>query len=224
MNLINQLYISAVKHHPEGIKQGRGDSSGKFASKSLQARSWRGVLKKGFKLIDVVDCPCGLVTLNLINQLYISAVKHHPGRMEQGRGESSRKFASKSLQARCWRGELKEGFKLIDVVDCPCGQRKFPSTAALIRHIERSHNEEKDTITFSKHTTLDRPTSLHRSVGAELKRKYGVGKMSEEICPKCRKKFQCLTKGVYENRGAIMVYSDDMSVCDDCEKYEVEQG
>ena len=48
--------------------------------------------------------------------------------------------------------------------------------------------------------------------------------MSQEICPKCGEKFWCLTKGVYENGGAIMVYSDDMSVCDDCEKYEVEQG
>ena len=102
--------------------------------------------------------------------------------------------------------------------------KKFPSMVALIRHIERSHYVEKDTITFSKHTTLDRPTSSHRSVGTELKRKYGVGQMLEEICPKCGKKFQCLTKGVYKNGGAIMVYSNDMSVCDDCEKYEVEQG
>ena len=162
--------------------------------------------------------------MNLINQLYISAVKHHPGGMKQGRGKSSGKFASMSFQARSWRGVLKEGFKLVDVVDCLCGQREIPSAAALIRHIEKSHYEEKDTITFSKHTTLDRPTSSHRSVGTQLKRRDGVGQMSEEICPKCGETFWCLTKGVYENGGAIMVYSDDMSVCDNCEKYEVEQG
>ena len=163
------------------------------------------------------------VTLNLINQLYISAVKHHPGGMKQGRGESSGKFASKSLQARSWRGVLIEDFKLIEVVNCSCGQREFPSAAALIRHIERSHYEDKDTITFSKHTTLDRPTNSHRSVESELKRKYGVGRVSKEFCPKCGKQFECLTKGVYENAGAIMVYSNDMFVCDDCEKYEVEK-
>ena len=71
---------------------------------------------------------------------------------------------------------------------------------------------------------MDRPTSLHRSVWTELKRTYGVGQMSQEICPKYGETFWCVTKGVYENGGAIMVYSDDMSVCDDCEKYEVEQG
>ena len=71
---------------------------------------------------------------------------------------------------------------------------------------------------------MDRPTSPHRSVQTELKRRYGVRQMSEEICPTCGKKFLCLKKGVYENGGEIMVYSDDMSVCDDCEKYEVKQG
>ena len=145
--------------------------------------------------------------------------------MKQERGESSGKFASKSLQARSWRGVLKEGFRLIQVVDCPCGQREFPSAAALIRRVERSHSEDKDSITFSAHThtTLDRPTnsSSHFSVGTLLYRTYSVRTVAKEFCPKCGKLFECLTEDVYENGGALMVYSNDMVVCDDCDKYEV---
>ena len=59
LNFINQLYIDAVNRHLGGMKQERGGSSGKFASKSLQAPSWRGFLQQVFKHIQLVDCPCG---------------------------------------------------------------------------------------------------------------------------------------------------------------------
>ena len=45
--------------------------------------------------------------------------------------------------------------------------------------------------------------------------------MAKEFCPECGKQFECLTEDVYENGGALMVYSNDMVVCDDCDKYEV---
>ena len=47
------------------------------------------------------------------------------------------------------------------------------------------------------------------------------GTVAKEFCPKCGKQFECLTEGVYENGGALMVYSNDMVVCDDWDKYEV---
>ena len=51
----------------------------------------------------------------------------------------------------------------------------------------------------------------------EVKRKYGEGKVSEEICPNCGKKFQCYSLGVFESGGALQVYSDDSVYCDVCQ-------
>jgi len=51
----------------------------------------------------------------------------------------------------------------------------------------------------------------------EVKRKYGEGKVSEEICPNCGKKFQCYSQGVFESGGALQVYSDDSVYCDVCQ-------
>lgn len=67
LNFINQLYIDAVNRHLGGMKQERGGSSGKFASKSLQAPSWRGFLQQVFKHIQLVDCPCGQRKLSLLD-------------------------------------------------------------------------------------------------------------------------------------------------------------
>ena len=47
LEVINKLYISAVSHTGE-TKQGRGKSSGKFASKPLEDLSWRGLIKRFF--------------------------------------------------------------------------------------------------------------------------------------------------------------------------------
>ena len=148
----------------------------------------------------------------------------HTGGTKQGRGESSGKFASKPLEDLSWRGLIKRVFEHLQHVNCPCGKKNFPSPDALIRHIERTHPEDADSVTFCAHTTLDRSTSPHRSVVTELKRKYGEGKVSKEFCPNCGRKFQCQTQGVFENGGAIQVYSDDTVCCDDCAKYDVEQS
>ena len=45
----------------------------------------------------------------------------------------------------------------------------------------------------------------------ELKLKYGEGRITEdEICPKCGKKFQCYSHGVFEGEnGLLQVYADD---------------
>ena len=92
----------------------------------------------------------------------------------------------------------------------------IPSPDALIRHIERSHLKDQDSVNFCVRTTLDRATSSHSSIVTELKRKYCEGTSSKEFCPNCGRKFQCLTQGVFENGGAVMVYCNDMVSFDKC--------
>ena len=58
----------------------------------------------------------------------------------------------------------------------------------------------------------------------ELKRKYGEGTSCKEFCPNCEREFHCLPQGIFENGGAIMVYSNDMVFCDECDKYDVQQS
>ena len=55
----------------------------------------------------------------------------------------------------------------------------------------------------------------------EMKVKYGEGKVTEEICPKCGKKFPCYSQGVFEGlNGMLQVYSDDSFFCDNCQMLE----
>ena len=64
-------------------------------------------------------------------------------------------------------------------------------------------------------------TANPKNVVSELKKKYGEGKVTEEICPNCGKKFQCFSKGVFKGEnGMLQVYSDDNAFCDNCQKYE----
>ena len=46
------------------------------------------------------------------------------------------------------------------------------------------------------------------AIAEELKQKYGQGKITEEISPKCGRKFQCYSQGVFESVGALQYYSD----------------
>lgn len=55
----------------------------------------------------------------------------------------------------------------------------------------------------------------------EMKVKYGEGKVTEEICPKCGKKFAYYSQGVFEGlNGMLQVYSDDSFFCDNCQMLE----
>ena len=36
------------------------------------------------------------------------------------------------------------------------------------------------------------------------KNKYGEGNVLEEICPKCSKKFNCFSAGIYEDGSGVM--------------------
>ena len=64
-------------------------------------------------------------------------------------------------------------------------------------------------------------TANPKNVVSELKDKYGEGKVTEEICPNCGKKFRCFSKGVFEGaNGMLQVYPDDNAFCDNCQKYE----
>ena len=63
-------------------------------------------------------------------------------------------------------------------------------------------------------------TANPKNVASELKERYSEGKVSEEICPNCGKKFQCFSAGVFEGaNGILQVYSDDNMFCDNCHKY-----
>ena len=43
-------------------------------------------------------------------------------------------------------------------------------------------------------------TADPKDVKSEWKERYGEGKVIKEICPKCGKKFQCFSKGVFWGR------------------------
>ncbi|CAH3188893.1 unnamed protein product [Porites evermanni] len=73
--------------------------------------------------------------------------------------------------------------------------------------------------------SLDNVTTLSAEKGEDLvdykKNKYGEGNVSEKICPKCCKKFKCLTLGIYEDESGMMqYYADDCYACDVCSKDE----
>ena len=57
LEVINKLYISAVSH-PGGTKQGKGESSGTFASNPLEDLSWRGLIKRVFLQLQHNNCSC----------------------------------------------------------------------------------------------------------------------------------------------------------------------
>jgi len=58
------------------------------------------------------------------------------------------------------------------------------------------------------------------STAEELKQKYGEGKITEEICPKCGGKFEWYSQGIFESGGALQYYSDDSVLCNSCLKDE----
>lgn len=73
--------------------------------------------------------------------------------------------------------------------------------------------------------SLDNVTTLSAKKGADpvdyMKNKYGEGKVLEEICPKCCKKFKCLSAGIYDDESGMMqYYADDCYLCDVCSKEE----
>ena len=50
----------------------------------------------------------------------------------------------------------------------------------------------------------------------DLKQKYGEGKVTEEICPKCGRKFECYSPGIFESGGTLQDYSDASVFCNSC--------
>ena len=73
--------------------------------------------------------------------------------------------------------------------------------------------------------SLDNVTTLSAKKGADLvdymKNKYGEGNVLEEICPKCCKKFKCLSAGIYDDESGMMqYYADGCYLCNVCSKEE----
>ena len=54
------------------------------------------------------------------------------------------------------------------------------------------------------------------AIAQELKQKYGEGKITEEICPRCGRQFECYTQGVFKSGGALQVYANDSVFCNSC--------
>ena len=54
------------------------------------------------------------------------------------------------------------------------------------------------------------------AIAQELKQRYGEGKITEEICPRCGRQFECYTQGVFKSGGALQVYANDSVFCNSC--------
>ena len=80
---------------------------------------------------------------------------------------------------------------------------------ALLGHEAESH--------FHSLQQIDKEAAKKPEVVEELKLKYGKGRIfKDELCPKCREKFQCYSHGVFEGEnGLLQVYADDSVFCDD---------
>ena len=66
--------------------------------------------------------------------------------------------------------------------------------------------------------SLQQMDAVTMDVVEELKSKYGEGRITEDqICPKCGKKFDSYSSGVYEGEnGLLQVYADDSVFCENC--------
>ena len=65
------------------------------------------------------------------------------------------------------------------------------------------------------------PMAFHKpqlAIVQELKEKYGEEKITEEICPKYGRQFECYSQGVFQSGkgGALQVYSDVSVFCNSC--------
>ena len=98
------------------------------------------------------------------------------------------------------------GLKVIYPADC---QNEVQATADMTLP---SHEAELH------YYSLERMASHNPQLAIieEIKQKYGQGKITEEICPKCGQKFHCYSQGVFESGGALQYYSDDSVFCNSC--------
>jgi len=105
----------------------------------------------------------------------------------------------------------EEGLNIIYPAGCEGKDDLRPGGMALLGHEAELHYHSLEAMDFTSHS------NVQTSIATELKRKYGEGKVSEEICPNCGNKFQCYSQGVFESGGALQVYSDDSVYCDVCQ-------
>ena len=138
---------------------------------------------------------------------------------------SSRKIIGTSpylnvpTKERCWLWCIHTSFcKALIVVERqpfrPYSQRRASSwngersgDMALLGHEAELH-----------YHSLERMASQNPqlAIAEELKQKYGHGKITEEIFPKCGRKFQWYSQGVFESGGTLQYYSDDSVFCNSC--------
>ena len=98
------------------------------------------------------------------------------------------------------------GLKVICPADCQ-NEAQATGDMALLGHEAELHYHSLEPMT-SQNPQL--------AIAEELKQKHGQGKITEAICLKCGRKFQCYSQGVFESGGALQYYSDDSVFCNSC--------
>lgn len=105
------------------------------------------------------------------------------------------------------------GLRVISVGDASNNDHNL-NQMALLGHESEEHYHSLDNIG----TPL---TEKGKDVVDYMKKKYGEGKISVEICPKCSRKFSCLSAGIFEDDSGVMqYYPDDCYACEVCCKDE----
>ena len=98
------------------------------------------------------------------------------------------------------------GLKVICPADCQ-NEAQATGDMALLGHEAELHYRSLEPMTSQNPQLV---------IAEELKQKYGQGKITEAICPKCGRKFRCYSQGVFESGGALQYYSDDSVFCNSC--------
>ena len=105
------------------------------------------------------------------------------------------------------------GLRVISPGDTSTSDHNLNRTA-LLGHEAEEHCHSLDNV-----TTLS--AKKEEDLVHYMKNKYSEGNVLEEICPKCCKKFKCLSAGIYDDESGMMqYYADDCYLCDVCSKEE----
>ena len=101
------------------------------------------------------------------------------------------------------------GFKVIYPADCQKSACQATGDIALLGHEIELHYHSLEPMAAQ---------NPQLATAQELKQNYGEEKITEVICPKCGRKFECHSQGIFESGGVLQYYSDDSVLCNSCLK------